>query len=58
MPTHSLDRGRYWYEFGNFESETVQKIDKEKIRGVLQREIEVSELVIKDGKPYESIRRQ
>lgn len=41
LPENSWDRGRYWYEFGNFEGETVWNIDKEKIRGILQREVEV-----------------
>ena len=46
LPENSWDRGRYWYEFGNFNSETVWKVDKNKIWGIIQREIEVRKAYI------------
>lgn len=46
LPENSWDRGRYWYEFGHFDSETIWKIDKEKIQGILEREIEVRKVFL------------
>jgi len=39
LPTHSWGNDRYWYEFGQFETDTIWKIDKEKIKKILHTEV-------------------
>jgi SpoVK/Ycf46/Vps4 family AAA+-type ATPase len=56
LPENSWDRGRYWYEFGHFESEIIWKIDKEKIEGILQREIEVRKVSLCPIFNYEKVK--
>jgi ATP-dependent 26S proteasome regulatory subunit len=43
-PESYWGRDRYWYDFGHFESENIWKIDKEKIQGILQREVELKKV--------------
>ncbi|MGC9995488.1 MAG: AAA family ATPase [Terriglobia bacterium] len=40
-PESSWPRDRYWYHFGSFSAENIWTIDKNKIRSLLQREIEI-----------------
>jgi ATP-dependent 26S proteasome regulatory subunit len=56
LPENSWDRGRYWYEFGHFDSETIWKIDKEKIQGILQREVEVRKISLCPIFSYEKVK--
>lgn len=56
LPENSWDRGRYWYEFGYFDSETIWKIDREKIQGILQREIEVRKVSLCPIFNYERVK--
>jgi ATP-dependent 26S proteasome regulatory subunit len=37
-------RDKHWYDFGHFESDSIWKIDKEKIQAILQREIELKKV--------------
>ncbi len=46
LPDSSWSRDRYWYQFGSFELENVWKIDKEKIKAVLQREIDIKKIAL------------
>ncbi len=41
LPENPRSADKYWYQFGSFESAELWKIDKEKIKTVLQREIGV-----------------
>jgi len=56
LPSNSWDRGRYWYEFGYFESELLWKIDKEKIQGILDREIELMKVTLCPKFSYDKVK--
>ncbi len=44
LPENYWGRDKYWYHFGHFESEAIWKIDKEKIRTILQRETDLKKV--------------
>jgi len=44
LPENYWGRDKYWYHFGYFKSETIWKIDKEKIRTILQRESDLKKV--------------
>jgi transitional endoplasmic reticulum ATPase len=46
LPEGSWSRGRYWYQIGYFSTEKTWKIDKERLRSVLQREIEIKKIFL------------
>ncbi len=46
FPTSSWDHDRYWYQFGYFETDSLWKIDKEKIRSILLREIDLRKVML------------
>ena len=44
MPATSVGGGEYWYHFGHFEFETQWWIDKQKIREILRREVDLKSI--------------
>jgi hypothetical protein len=46
LPESSWSRDRYWYQFGHFESESIWRIDKERLKALLTREIEVKKIFL------------
>lgn len=56
FPDTYWGRDRYWYDFGHFESENIWKIDKEKIQGILQREIELRKVSLCPIFNYERVK--